>query len=378
MKKNSGVQRRLGEGVKLVVLQSTAFCNISCRYCYLPHRNMKGHMSLKALEGCFSSIIENFEIQDDLIVLWHSGEPMVLGPGYYEEATQLISRLVGGRAKITFEMQTNATLLDEKWSNIYRRPDFKIGISVDGPKAVHDKNRSYRGGRGSHDRVSSAIDLLQAEGVDFSVICVLDDASLDTPRLYNDFFRGRGLYDVSFNIPNLEGVNECGLIDNRDTYERLYNFYRFFVRERLRGGDVIRIFQVDDMIRRVCSKKAASIKYDEHKAWTILTVGQDCTISTFSPELAGFSHPIHGSFTLGSLFPTVRLDVNRANSMQCEIEEGVKRCQSDCQYFEVCGGGLPTTKFFDEGAFHGSQHVSCVWSVQCLADAVAREVLELV
>jgi uncharacterized protein len=360
-----------------VVLQATTFCNIACRYCYLPERDMHRRLDADQVATAFKNITDHFTLNSDVQVAWHSGEPLTMAPDYYQKSMDVIRRIVSDDIRLTFEFQTNATLLTNKWAPLYMRPDVRFGISVDGPKFIHDRNRKCRSGRGTFDRVKAAIDRLNAAEVQFSVICVLDEQFLDSPEIYEAFFEENAIYEVSFNIPNREGVNTFGFSNSIATHQRLREFYRYFVRKSMAGTNRIRIFQVEDMLRKVASPTEIYVQYHEHYPFRILTVNANGKFATFSPELAGFAHAKHGSFDIGTVFPEFSIDRRRVVLFRDDIAKGVARCKAECDYFEVCGGGIPSTKYFDTETFDVAGHFTCQLAVKLLADVVADEVLAL-
>lgn len=361
--------------VKLIVLQPTTFCNIDCSYCYLPERRVNRKLSIGNTILALKNIRNQFVLSDSLKILWHSGEPLVLGPRYFLDCIEKIIPAFSENS-ITFEFQTNATLLSKDWRSLYTRPDVRFGVSLDGPEELHNRCRRYRNGLGSFEAAMSGIRTLLEEGVEFTAICVINEDALSQPDLYEDFFLSTGILNVSFNIPNREGVNKIGFSDTADTNEKLREFYRHFVRRRIRENAPVRIFQIDDMIRKMLKKKLF-VSYDEHYAFKIITINADGSMSTFSPELAGFSCDKLGSFATGSAFPSFYVDAARTDLIQHEIECGVGACRETCEYFEVCGGGIPSTKFFDTQSFRSSHHLSCNLAVKALADVVAEELLLL-
>jgi len=93
----------------LLVIQPTPFCNIDCSYCYLPHRTSKKRMSLEMAEQVFDRLFKFPTIQDEVGIVWHAGEPMVLPVDYYESMFALIQRLAGDRIRVQHSFQTNGT-----------------------------------------------------------------------------------------------------------------------------------------------------------------------------------------------------------------------------------------------------------------------------
>ena len=101
--------------IQLVVIQPTPFCNIDCRYCYLPDRSNKAVVSEETLGNFFSQIFASGWLRDGLSVVWHAGEPMVLPIDFYRRAFRLIDSMKPPDVALTHAFQTNGTLIDDAW-----------------------------------------------------------------------------------------------------------------------------------------------------------------------------------------------------------------------------------------------------------------------
>ncbi len=96
--------------------------------------------------------------------MWHAGEPLTLPCRWYDEATEILRRSLrewqAEAMEFTQHVQTNATLINDEWCDCFRRNRIVVGISVDGPEDIHDANRRFRNGRGSHALALRGIEAL--------------------------------------------------------------------------------------------------------------------------------------------------------------------------------------------------------------------------
>ena len=159
--------------IQLVVIQPTPFCNIDCRYCYLPDRGNKSVIAEETIAKLFSQIFATGWVKEGFSVVWHAGEPMVLPTEFYRRAFALIDELKPTDIDLTHAFQTNGTLIDDPWCDFFTEAKVNVGVSVDGPQRLHDINRRSRSGRGTFDRTIAGIRRLHARGVPFHVISVL-------------------------------------------------------------------------------------------------------------------------------------------------------------------------------------------------------------
>src|SRR5499426_2697846 len=202
------MSERLGP-LGLLVLQPTPFCNLDCTYCYLPDRSNRKRMRPEVLERTFARVAESDLVSRPYTVVWHAGEPMVLPAAFYEAAFATAARFAHPEHGIVHSFQTNATLIDEHWCDLFLRFDVRVGVSVDGPAFLHDARRTTRSGRGTHSRVMRGIDALRRAGVPFHVITVLTREALDYPDEIHAFYVEHGIEHVGFNVEEIEGPNVC-------------------------------------------------------------------------------------------------------------------------------------------------------------------------
>lgn len=354
-----------------LILQSTPFCNIACSYCYLGDKDNKTKMSLESLKNNIRALNSSGMLADNVNISWHAGEPLALPVEYYEEAVNFIKSEL--KSNIYFQLQTNATLIDDKWQRFISNGDLHIGISLDGPKEIHDKNRVRRNGQGTFEATMRGLKLVQDTGVDFGIISVADEESLKNPEKLFDFFSSLNIRNVSINIPEKEGENKIGLRSTRPVEDLIKSFIQFFYARRNIPLSV-RITQIERM-RKLLLGNQESMTLCENIPLSILTVSTHGELFTFSPELLGFAHENLGSFSIGALDRKVVLNNKKLISFTQEIESGVDLCRKTCAYFRVCGGGHPASKFFELGHFAGTGHTSCHINTKLFADTISELLL---
>jgi len=150
---------------RLLILQPTPFCNIDCSYCYLPDRGDRSRMTVETVAAVAQRLLEDGLLGPELSVVWHAGEPLAAPPDFYEAAFGVLQQALGAHSELTHCIQTNATLIDERWCELFLRHGVKIGVSIDGPAALHDRHRRTRGGRGTHAQVMRGVALLRRHGI---------------------------------------------------------------------------------------------------------------------------------------------------------------------------------------------------------------------
>jgi uncharacterized protein len=358
---------------RLLVLQGTPFCNIDCSYCYLPHRSDRARMDERTLRRAVEWVYLYGLAANPLTVVWHAGEPLTLSPEWYEGAIAQIAAAVPGSAGIKHRLQTNATLIDDRWCALFLAHRFKIGISLDGPAWLHDARRHTRHGRGTHSATMRGMRTLQKHGIPFEVICVVTRETLDAPEELADFFVGAGIDRIGFNIEEIEGINTSSSLADEGTPAKFALFLARFL-DRAEKSARLRVREVDGMLNWLRSPGFGHARGNEQNIpLEIITVTHNGDIATFSPELVGLSHPRFGDFTFGNVARTSLDDILNSQRFQLlckEIADGVLACAEQCPYFRLCRGGAPANKLAEHSSFGVTETLFCTLAEQTVADVV--------
>lgn len=348
--------------VRTIVLQPTPFCNIRCKYCYLPTRDDVSRMDVGTIEATFRRVFESPYAGEQITVIWHAGEPFVLPVSYYETAFQAIERLRPAGVSICHSFQTNGTLVTKEWCDLIRRWQVGVGLSIDGPRDLHDANRVTRYGTGTFDQAMRGARLLRAEGIPFHVISVLGKSALQQPERLHAFYVQTGIRDVCFNVEESEGdhVSEL-MLEGRDSVRSQFRAFlqRFWTLARRSPGiDFIR--EIDGAITRIFRPEEAGIGNDQVEPLAMLNVDCKGNAATFSPELLGYRNERYHNFVVGNVHThslEQMLQSSAMEAMLADINAGVDACRRQCEYFSLCGGGAPVNKLAENGTF-ASTHTS--------------------
>jgi uncharacterized protein len=363
--------------LELLVVQATPFCNLDCAYCYLPNRSSTARMSEVTLERLFESVFSSPFVSDRLTVLWHAGEPLVAGVEYYRQAFAIIERLNRTDIRVTNSVQTNGTLLDRDWIEFFRRHDVRIGISLDGPPHLHDRHRRNRNGGGTCEKVLRAVRLLRRNDYPFHVITVLTRESLSAAHELFSFYIENGISEVAFNIEEIQGEHSRSSLQDEDLGEAVRSFFRDFLTLVERHPGKLEVREFANVFGMITDPSAADCN-PQTEPMRIVTVGVNGELSTFSPELIGSRSERYKNFIFGNVHEDGLAGiVAQPNFMDvcADIRLGVQRCRQSCEYFELCLGGAPANKFFENGDFDTAETLHCRLSKKALID-IAVERLE--
>jgi uncharacterized protein len=349
--------------IDLLVVQPTPFCNIDCRYCYLPDRTSKAVVTRDTLQNLFSQVFASGWFGDALSVVWHAGEPMVLPIEFYRDAFALIEALRPPQLQVVHSFQTNGTLIDDAWCAFFADTRINLGVSVDGPRRFHDANRLTRSGRGTFDRTVGGIRLLRRHGVPFHVISVLTPASIAAPREMFDFYVAEGIERVCFNVEESEGDHVSQSFGEAGIETAYYRFLEEFWKLAAAAPDKITFLrEIEQAVQQVIRPSDAPFRNQLVEPFAITSMDWAGNVSTFSPELLGLKNPNYDDFILGNVNRDPLTDMLCGPvfaRMLADINTGVAMCRDQCEYFSVCGGGEPVNKLSENGSFASTETAYC-------------------
>ncbi len=179
-----------------LILKLTRACSLHCSYCHdRTDRSplMPFEVMALAIARAFASRYRDFRF------IWHGGEPLLYGMKPLRKALAVQQELAGPDQRYQNNLQTNGLHLDDETARFLGDFDFRVGVSIDGPAAVHDQQRPTADGKPSHSRILKGIDCLRRHEVSFGVISVLTERSLGIPpaKLLR-FYRDHELFDLCF------------------------------------------------------------------------------------------------------------------------------------------------------------------------------------
>jgi len=348
--------------IETVVVQPTPFCNINCSYCYLPQRHVKTVMEQSTVATLFAKIFASGLAGKGLTVIWHAGEPLVVPISFYQTAFAAIEALRPASLRLRHSFQTNGMLITPQWCDLFRKWDVGVGVSIDGPKHMHDAHRVTRSGRGTFDKTIAGIRTLQREKVPFHVISVLSQQGMNAPRELLDFYLSEDIEDVCFNVEESEGDHVSGLFAAGNAKERFQSFLSEFWRLSRQSGRIRFIREIDGMLPRVFRPDQSVIRNAQVEPFGMLNVDCHGNVSSFSPELLGLKHGVYDDFIVGNIHTDSLDDMRHSRAMIAmarDIAAGVEACRGVCEYFSVCGGGAPVNKLAEHGSFIGTRTSFC-------------------
>ncbi|MCB1261310.1 MAG: radical SAM protein, partial [Acidimicrobiales bacterium] len=168
-------------------------CNLDCTYCFFLSKEAlypgdRFRMRDDVLETYLRQLLES-QAGPEVTVAWQGGEPTLMGVEFFRRVVALVDELRRPGQVVHHTIQTNATLLTDEWCALLAEHRFLVGVSIDGPPAMHDAYRVDKRGGPTFAKVRQGYDLLVAHGVDVNVLTTVHAANQDHPLEVYRFLR---------------------------------------------------------------------------------------------------------------------------------------------------------------------------------------------
>jgi uncharacterized protein len=325
-----------------------AICNLDCTYCYYLAKEMlyPGSRFTMARE-----LLENYTRQyiqaqpgPEVTFTWQGGEPTLLGLAFFEQAVQLQQQYARPGLTIHNAIQTNGVLLDDEWCRFFQAHNFLVGLSLDGPRELHDTYRVDKGGRPTFERVMGAVSRLQQHQVEYNILATVHAANAPYPLEVYRFLRDEvGARFLQF-IPIVERSGD-GNYDGVRPYS---------VSGRAYGDFLIAIF--NEWVRRDVGRVFVQIFDVALAAWAGLPPGlcifaESCGTALaleHNGDLYSCDHFVEPAYHLGNIEQDLLLDMVTSERQQAfgraKRDSLPQYCRA-CEVRFVCNGGCPKDRF---------------------------------
>ncbi len=179
--------------LSLLIKPASGNCNMRCRYCFyadeLDNREIRsyGKMSLDTMHTIVDKAMEYGDYE--CTIAFQGGEPTLAGLDFYRDLVAYVTAHENPKKlKIHYALQTNGYLINEEWAEFLGKNHFLVGVSLDGLKEIHDRYRLDAAGKGTYQRVISAIRLLEKHQVEYNILTVVTAATArNGQKIYNYF-----------------------------------------------------------------------------------------------------------------------------------------------------------------------------------------------
>ena len=183
--------------LSLLIKPASGSCNMRCRYCFYADEAenrevaLLGRLSREAMETIVDKALAFAD--GDCTIAFQGGEPTLAGLDFYRALTDYVKAHPNPRhVRVHYAIQTNGYDLDENWAAWFAENHVLVGVSLDGPKAIHDQYRVDRAGKGTFNRVMASLRLLERYHVDYNILAVVHAGNARRAKQLYEFFKKQG------------------------------------------------------------------------------------------------------------------------------------------------------------------------------------------
>jgi uncharacterized protein len=354
----------------LLAKPTGAVCNLDCSYCFFLSKEMlypgsRFRMAEDLLELYVRQLIEAHASSPVVMVAWQGGEPTLMGVEFFRRSVELAEQFLQPGQGIEYTIQTNATLLDDEWASFFKEHDFLVGVSIDGPRELHDAYRVNKGGKGSFDQVMHGLGFLRDAGVEWNALTTIHAANGDSGREVYRFLRDE--CDARFMqfIPIIERVAEA--TEDGSVPWTSWRDRPLYVQEgdRVTGRSVtaeqygrflIDVFE--EWVRRDVGEVYVQMFDVALANWvgeppSLCIHSETCGLALaleHTGDLYSCDHFVEPAFKLGNIRETHMLELvasDRQRQFGLDKREKLPRYCLECDVRFACHGGCPKDRFIE-------------------------------
>ena len=320
----------------VMIKPASSACNMRCTYCFYAdvsahrHDATYGVMSEATLQNLVRRAFAYAEGQ--ISFLFQGGEPTLAGKDFFRRFLALERKYNVRHLPVQNSIQTNGYALDAQWCALFREGQFLVGVSVDGTRALHDACRLDATGKPTYDRIAENIALLKAEGIEYNILCVVNQPIAKAPA---EVFRALEPHRFLQFIPCLDGFDgERGEFSlDSETYGRF-------------------LIETYDLYEKACySGKPVSVRTFDN--WIAMLMGyppESCGMSGrcgryYLVEANGNAYPcdfyVLDEWLLGNVNDASFFKLDKSPVAERFLSEGVplsEQCRG-CEWLSLCRGG---------------------------------------
>jgi len=336
-------------------------CNLDCKYCfYLEKEKLYPGTKTWAMPD---EVLEQYVQQyiaaqpgDEIHFAWQGGEPTLLGLDFFRRVVELQQRHAGGKT-IANALQTNGVLIDDAWGEFLAEHRFLVGVSIDGPRDLHDCYRVDKGQAPTFDRVMRGIAKLKQHDVDFNTLTVVHRRNSQHPVEVYRFLKEIGSGFIQF-IPIVErraaSGSSDGLVLIKPSFGDAAEVTEWSVEPKAYGTFLSRIF--DEWVKKDVGRVFVQLFDVALESW----MGMDASLCVFKKtcgsalamehtgDLYSCDHFVYPENKLGNIMETALenlVDSPQQKAFGQAKSESLPRMCRTCEVRFACNGECPKHRF---------------------------------
>jgi len=343
------------EAASILIKPTGAICNLACSYCFFLDKELlyegdRFRMSEATLEEYIRQLIAMHR-SPHVTVSWQGGEPTLMGLDFYRRAIELQEKY--RRPGMTFlnTIQTNGTLLNDEWCEFLREHRFLVGISIDGPRELHDAYRVNKRGDPSFDKVMRGLRLLQKHEIEINVLTTVNRINADYPLEVYSFLRDDvGAEWMQF-IPVVERVDQHGepahlrgaRVSHRSVLAQQYGSFLIAIFDEWVRKDVGDVFvqTFEAVAKRLAGFEQSGVCIFDETCGLALALEHN-------GDLYSCDHYVDAEFLLGNVSSTTvgeMVSTRQQHEFGRDKIDGLPQYCLECDVRFICNGECPKNRF---------------------------------
>lgn len=326
----------------IAILKPTYLCNLRCTYCYLPEQQKsKLHKwSLPFARKVTQDLVDyNKNSHQDLVIIWHGGEPLLWGEENFEKILDFIAeKSLHESIGIRNIIQTNLTLITPKYIEIFRNHNVKVSFSIDGPQEINDLTRCNKNGDGTYHNIKRGLDLCIDNGIKLSCVVVGNKNHIGHINELYSFINSLGVQSFKLNpiFNNGDSSYESLGVSGDEYADMLIELFDIWYSDENAKVSETNLVEI---CSNILTKKPRACHFKQNCQREIIAIspeGEVCPCGRFCENSELFSYGNINDNTLDEIL--LRQRNSKLSSRSIVLFNG--EC-SGCKYWNICHGGCP-------------------------------------
>lgn len=340
-------------------------CNLNCAYCYFIDKET-GRISDSLLEQFVREYIQS-QPTENVLFIWHGGEPMLMGLDFYRRVLHLQQQHACGR-NIDNVLQTNGTLINDEWASFFHDNMFLVGVSIDGPEYLHDAYRKDNVGRGTWRQVMRGIEILQRHQVQWNAMAVVNHINADHPLAFYNFFKSIDCRYIQF-TPIVERTKDGNMTEETVT-PRQWGHFLNTIFDEWRKNDIGRYFVevFDAILANWCGVEPGICSFAK-------TCGLGMAMQP-NGDVYSCDHFVFPEYKMGNIREKSLVEMAFSERQKHFAREKYTRLSNDCKqcdFLFACRGGCPKDRISNNKNYLCEGYKAFFSHVSPAMDIMARQ-----
>lgn len=347
-----------------LTINATMKCNMRCSYCYVfsqetDNCSLNEELSVDDIKLILEQYVRyqrSYGKQYVVDVTWHGGEPLLKGLNFFEQILEVERNLYDKyHVLVRNRIQTNGTLINQKWAKFFSKNKISVGISIDGPEKIYSQHRYYSNKSSAFLDMMNGIQVLQSHSIPFGVLSVITNETYNDYYIIYKFMKHLGVEFVDF-IPSYLPCKLGEGIKSKNWASFLINMYNCWIKDLS-----FNIGYFSDIIR----KMNCLLKYDDYHNYPLLCeltdeCGHNLSITSdgdlyMCECLVGMA-----DYKIGNVLNESMYDLLSTNGMILNKMNNLSQDCINCKFLSLCEGGCLKHRIMDGNLSHNSKDYFCV------------------